>query len=340
VTRLRSLPTAIVALVLAALVLSACGESTSDAAATVNGRTISNSEFREELDLLTEHPQFAQVAFGAVATPSASPSVVDQEFAGAVLRLKIYVSLVEAEFERRGLEVTDADLARAAETFAPGMDELLAAMPDDYAADFRLWNAQLIVLRDQLEAEATERPDEVSDEEVRLFFDDYQVLFVEEEVCARHILVDTEGEADDVLAELEGGADFGELAAERSVDPSAEFNEGDLGCTGRGRYVPEFETAAWEGPVGEIQGPVQTDFGYHVILVDSRGTPGFEAVEADIRAFLESPASRQGQQLLNLLVQQMAATAEVTVDQRYGQWDAETQSVVPLATSQVGGTGS
>lgn len=337
-TRLRSslLP---VLLVVAALLLGACGDSEADAAATVNGVVIDDGNFRDELEILLEHPEFAMAAFNATAGRSTG-SVVDQEFAAAVLRTRIFASIVDQEFERRGLELTEDARLELEQTAGPQFLELLNALPQDYAESFRTWNAQLVVLRETLEAEALARPDEVSDEEVRQFFDDYQVLFTQEEVCARHILLDTEADARDVIAALDGGADFAALASERSLDPSAAVNGGDLGCTGPGMYVPEFEAAVWEGEVGEVLGPVQTDFGYHVIVVDSRGLPGFEDVEGDIRAFLESDSSRLGQPMLELLIQRLMRTAEVSVNRKYGEWDSETLSIVPLTAATSDGADS
>lgn len=337
-TRLRASLVPILVLV-AALVLGACGDSESDAAATVNGVTIDDAEFRDELDILRDHPEFALNALSAQAT-SSSPSVIDQGFAASVLRTRIFASLVDQEFQRRNLTITDQARAELEETAGEQFLALLDELPQDYADGFRTWNAQLVVLRDHLEAEALARPDRVSDDEVRQFYDDYQALFTQEEVCARHILLETEAEADEVIAELDAGADFGELAQERSTDPSAQTNAGDLGCTGPGLYVPEFEAAVWEGPVGEVQGPVQTDFGFHVIVVDSRGVPGFESIEPAIRSFLESEASRQGQPMLELLIQQMMLTADISVNRKYGVWDAETLSIVPASSTTADGTGS
>lgn len=90
----------------------------------------------------------------------------------------------------------------------------------------------------------------------------------EEERRARHILLETEEDAANVIAELDGGADFATLAAERSTGPSAS-NGGDLGWFGRGRMVPPFEEAAFALEVGAYsETPVETQFGFHVLIVE------------------------------------------------------------------------
>ncbi|MGR3485459.1 MAG: peptidylprolyl isomerase [Paracoccaceae bacterium] len=93
------------------------------------------------------------------------------------------------------------------------------------------------------------------------------------EFDASHILVETEAEAQDIVAELEGGADFATLAAERSTGPSGPRG-GALGWFGPGMMVPEFEQAVMELAPGEISAPVQTQFGWHVVrLNDTREAP-------------------------------------------------------------------
>jgi len=91
------------------------------------------------------------------------------------------------------------------------------------------------------------------------------------EVHARHILVDSEAEAKDIITQLAAGADFATLAKEKSKDPSAKENGGDLGYFSAGQMVPEFSKAAFAMQVGEIsKAPVKTDFGWHVIKVEDR----------------------------------------------------------------------
>ncbi len=89
------------------------------------------------------------------------------------------------------------------------------------------------------------------------------------EATARHILVSEESKCQSIIDELNGGADFASLAKEHSSCPSGQ-DGGSLGTFGRGRMVPEFDTACFEGEVGAVQGPIKTDFGYHVVQVTER----------------------------------------------------------------------
>jgi parvulin-like peptidyl-prolyl isomerase len=92
----------------------------------------------------------------------------------------------------------------------------------------------------------------------------------EEQVRARHILVDTEEEAQDVLSRLQAGEIFSDVAKEASNDLGSGDQGGDLGWFGRGQMVPTFEEAAFALQPGEVSQPVSSTFGYHIILVDER----------------------------------------------------------------------
>ncbi|MBL6929376.1 MAG: peptidylprolyl isomerase [Rhodospirillales bacterium] len=110
-----------------------------------------------------------------------------------------------------------------------------------------------------------------------------------EQIKARHILVDSEAEAKQVIEELEGGADFAELAKKRSTGPSGPKG-GDLGYFEKGQMVPEFSEAAYALKTGDYtKTPVQTQFGWHVIKLEDRRTaepPTFEASQEQLKAQL------------------------------------------------------
>ena len=91
------------------------------------------------------------------------------------------------------------------------------------------------------------------------------------EVRASHILVPTEAQAKEVIGELDGGADFAELAKASSTDPSAKTNSGDLGFFKREAMVPEFSQAAFAmAPGSYSKAPVKSQFGWHVIRVEEK----------------------------------------------------------------------
>lgn len=128
----------------------------------------------------------------------------------------------------------------------------------------------------------------VSDEDAKKIFDDQIAkMKPEQEVHARHILVETEEEAKAVAKQLKDGADFAELADDKSKDTNADG--GDLGFFTRGQMLKPFEDAAFALDVGEISEPVQTQFGWHIIKVEEKRDqelPSFDDVKSAIVAQL------------------------------------------------------
>jgi len=86
---------------------------------------------------------------------------------------------------------------------------------------------------------------------------------------ARHILVDSEEKCLELKKEIEAGADFAEVALANSLCPSGR-NGGNLGEFGPGQMVPEFDKAVFSSDVGEVVGPIKTQFGYHLLEVTKR----------------------------------------------------------------------
>ena len=113
----------------------------------------------------------------------------------------------------------------------------------------------------------------VADQDVRDYYDKNKEAFVAaKEIRASHILVKTEEEAQKVLARLKKGEKFDAVAKAVSIDTASAKNGGDLGYFKKGQMVPEFERAAASLKVGETSGPVQTQFGFHIIKVTDKKT--------------------------------------------------------------------
>ncbi|EDQ06291.1 putative parvulin-type peptidyl-prolyl cis-trans isomerase [Sulfitobacter indolifex] len=129
--------------------------------------------------------------------------------------------------------------------------------------------------------------EDVSDEELQAAYDaQYKDAEPEQEFNASHILVETKEEADAIKAELEGGADFAEVAKEKSTGPSGPGG-GSLGWFGPGMMVPEFEEAVAGMEAGGVSEPVETQFGWHVIKLNETRTGEAPALE-DVREELET----------------------------------------------------
>ncbi len=127
---------------------------------------------------------------------------------------------------------------------------------------------------------------EVTEADMRALYDrEIAKLAPQDEIKASHILLATKEEAEAVIAELAEGKDFAELAEEKSTDPTAQRNGGDLGYFGRGRMVKAFEDAAFALEPGKVSAPVESQFGWHVIRLDDRRRqkpPAFEEVRDQI----------------------------------------------------------
>lgn len=229
---------------------------------------------------------------------------------GAVLLLS--ASLVHAEdkvvAKLNGQDITEADL-----TLAEGdIGEQLASLPAEakrrvlveYIIETRLFAAaaeaeklasdpdfarRLAYWRDRAMRDAYFEKTikgSLSEGLLRGIYDDkVKQLPPEEEVRARHILVDTEEEAKELAQKIAAGADFATLAKENSKDPGSKQNGGDLGYFGRGQMVGTFEVAAFALKPGEVSKPVKSQFGWHLIKVEDRRPrkpPSFEDVKAHI----------------------------------------------------------
>jgi len=138
---------------------------------------------------------------------------------------------------------------------------------------------------------------------------------------ARHILVESAEEADEVYRLLtEEGADFAQLAEERSQDPGSAANGGEMGARERGVFVPPFDDAVWSAPLNVVLEPVESEFGFHVI----------EVIASETREGTQLTAGERRNLVFAELDEILAAALEkavVVVDPSIGEWDPTTGNV-------------
>jgi peptidyl-prolyl cis-trans isomerase C len=134
----------------------------------------------------------------------------------------------------------------------------------------------------------------VTDEALQAAYDArFKDAVAQTEYSAAHILVDTQEAAEKLKADLAGGADFAELAKANSTDTGSGANGGDLGWFGLGMMVKPFEDAVVAAKVGEVTGPVQSDFGWHLILVKETRVaekPTLDQLREELAAEIENTA--------------------------------------------------
>ncbi len=147
-------------------------------------------------------------------------------------------------------------------------------------------------------------------------------------LCVRHIVVETEVEANEIIRELVAGADFAELAAERSIDDASAANGGaivapDNECiplaTARQGFEPAFAAGLIGGGEGALVGPVETTFGWHVILT----RPWDEISDSAVALYQPEAAGA-------LLFDGFKATTDIEVDPRFGSWNVIDETVEPI----------
>ncbi len=287
------------------LIASACGAGGATAA-TVGDRMITVSEV-------------------AAAAVEGDDGTVDPEVFRTVLEFlvveEIGAASASSEFQ---IVPTEEQIDAKMDEFVAqfGGEEAFAQLAAD--AGFSIGGARLVgrqqVVRDMVTARLLDGAEPIDEGVVQAFYEDNLYQFVDE-ACASHILVATEEEALAAKDRVEGGEDFATVAGELSTDPSAAANGGDLGCAPLSNYVPEFGNAAALAQIGEVTDPVQSQFGYHIILVASRSdaTP-LEEVGDLIGQQLNSERS---QVLFTDWITAAANSAVVEVDPEYGTWATE-----------------
>ncbi len=257
---------------------------------------VTHGELNEIVVPTQENAEFVALVFGGAQPPG---------FDVGVLTEQLISKAIQVELDSLGSSITDEDFDESRTSLLAQVESLFVGAPDAPAEAERLYEevpylpflveyqAGQNALSNALAASA-DPGDEVP--------------------CVRHVLVDTEEEGDAILVRLDAGEDFAALAAELSTGPSGPAG-GDLGCSASSQYVPPFAEAVDNAEIGAFVGPVQTDFGWHVILVERT-----EAAPVDGRA------------LATERLRTVLGDASVDVDAALGTWNAEQLAILPAGS--------
>jgi parvulin-like peptidyl-prolyl isomerase len=337
-----------------------CSSTLSDAA-TVDGTHIHRNDFKDELDEIGNNADL-MAFFESQGLPfkrSDNDQRVDAQLASSWMLLRVQQAVIDHEFEARHLRVTDAmreqakTQAEAAFPRTPTATNKSQTSFEQFSKSFQKAEierrARQIALMDSLPA----TPPEITVEQAqRVYEQNKDQLFP----CASaktvaHIVVATVGEARDVLSEVEGGADFSTVAAQRSTETATKNDGGVISNpqAAPGCYVPggspQLDDAVNGATAGKPTGPVLTQSGYEVILVTPYTPPSFDEIRDRLMASLQQQASQQSADnnraaALNTLITRRLRRADVHVDPRYGRWVVDSQGphVEPPTAPSVRGT--
>ena len=296
------------------LLLPACSDLLTTAAATVDGRKIEEDRFVRELDFLLADPRFAQQL-----APGKEGELQRKELARQYLTFLIHQQVVQVYAEEHDVEVEGQDVdalleQQIAELGGPQAFEGLLRTANASVSDVRSLLSEQILRESVAEAVVEEQ---LTESQLRQTYEERALEF--SQVHVAHILVETEEEARDILEQATPQT-FAELAEKHSFDTGSAPNGGDLGVQRPADLVQPFADATLEIPVGEIGGPIQTEFGWHLIHVIERQTQPFESVRESLLQEL------RGRVFTDWLIEQVQE-AEIRVNPRYGYFDEASGSV-------------
>lgn len=320
----------------AALTGAACG-NISPYAAKVNSGTITQKELDRELNAILANTEYLeqveqQLASQGGKVRGSGKETFDMVFVSRVLTRQILLRLVHDELKARSITLTPEDRA-AARTDLEGQfgdAKLFEKFPKAYQEDLILRSAEVVALQKVL----------IDDAKVKSFYEENAANFAK--ACSSHILYGAfQGEpppdqlaaakaaAEAAKARIDKGEDFAAIAKAESKDNQgpdggSAAKGGSLGCQAKGTFVPEFEGALETLQPGQVSGVVQTQFGFHLIRLDSRETQTLEQATDEIRQQLSGTA-------LTDFIDGKVKKAKIKVNPRYGTFDTEGESpgVVP-----------
>jgi hypothetical protein len=301
-SRVRSFRPLVAVVSVLALLLVACSSSSGAAAVTVGSKSIDESTVKSELATIAKNKT---IKAKAVVNGKLNPAVV-----AAWLTVLVESEVAKQANEKAGTKVTQPDTA-AGDHWADGYfgDATTFA---DFPANFR---AKVVARYSNIPAYVRAHTKPPTDAAIRKAYDDSLLRNCASGRYVSHILVKTEAEAQSAAAQVAAGAAFKTVASKTSTDLQSAPRGGALGCIDGQQLDPTFMAAA-AVPIGQVSGPVKSQYGWHVIQVQNVQTAlPFDSVKSEIRTDLIELGPEGSSKL-----QKLTAAAKVTIAKQYGTW--------------------
>ena len=251
------------------------------------------------------------------------------QYLAAAIQFNIFFDAAEADY---GVSATEEEIEAEAQrlfeelaTEGETREDFLSTrgVTEDFLAKIAEQSVVDTAIRDSLLADAVDPTAEEIDAEREI------AASALTNACVSHILVETEEEANEVVTRLDDGEDFGEIATELSTDTGSAANAGALPCGSPDGYVEPFRLAVLDATVGEVYPEVvESQFGYHVILVTEFTEPGEGDLPSDEELadnIRQANIAAEVQEWFNGIME----AAEVTVNEEYGTWQSAPPAVIP-----------
>jgi hypothetical protein len=293
-----------------AVLATACG-SLQPYAAIVNGVRIPQHDIDNELKAIRANGRYLDAIDPTRKQILGSGTgTFNSDFTAFILNEDLDFELVHQEVLKRKLKVTQTarDQAKATVIQQVNGQDTFNAFPKWYQDKLVERFADVIVLSQSFGT--------VDEAKAMDYYNPHKDQF--QQACVSHILVDTPQAAADVEARLAKGEDFGVVAKEVSKDTGSAQKGGDVGCFFKNaQLVPEFLSAAFAQPVGQVGQPVQSQFGYHVIKVTSRDVAPYDQAKQEVQ---QAMGQGGGQQLQQWLTDSLKK-AKVKMNPKFGVFD-------------------
>ncbi len=318
--------------VVTVLGLGACGSADPlhTWAAKVNGETISTADLMADVRATENNDQFQALLAQNQAQGDIGPAergTSSADLTAGLLGQRIVTEVATREAARLGVKAGANSTELRDQTASRwGGDTVFNA----FDKAFQTGQMESLAIQQAL-VEEIAPPDPTAEDVAKYLATHPKTLAAAASVCARHILVETKSEADEIKTELAAGGDFAQLATTKSTDTGSGAQGGDLGCSPPSTYVSEFADAVGAAPIGQVVGPVKTEFGYHLILVTERQPLS----DTEAAALAESNIANANNAMLDKWFADAIERADVEINPRFGSWEKRdgVYTVVPPAAA-------